>query len=408
MTPSSDRRATFVSQHVTATHGQGRINLEAIRHLSRCGWRLNIVAAEVETDLLDLNSINFFPVAVPGKLPTNWARETVFRKLAGRRVAMLRSESQLGLLITNGAALDEAGDINLCMFVHTAWLDSPWHPRQAGGGLHGRYLALYNAFNARLEKPIFNRAGHVVALAPVIRDELTAYHLSDEAKISVIPPGVEPEVFRPLRPGESNRLRDACNLADQADQETMLVVFVGEIRSNRKNLDLVLRGLAATPRTHLSVLGSTVGSPYPAMAEQLGIADRVHWLGHRSDVAELLRGADVMAFPTHYEPYGLVVTEAMASGLPVIVTPQCGAAMRVTSQCGVILDSGNDLEGITRTLQGWRDAPLRRRSAGEAALSQAALWTWQHMGEAYEQLFIEMLEESTSAAGPAVLADVTI
>ncbi len=63
-----------------------------------------------------------------------------------------------------------------------------------------------------------------------------------------------------------------------------LALFVGDIRSRRKNLELVLHALTEVRGLHLAVVGDTARSPYPAMAAELGVMDRVHFLGYRRDV----------------------------------------------------------------------------------------------------------------------------
>ena len=105
-----------------------------------------------------------------------------------------------------------------------------------------------------------------------------------------------------------------------------------------------------------------------------------------------------MAFPTHYEPFGLVVTEAMACGLPVAVTPRCGAAPMVDADAGVVLRDGDDLDGLASAFSTWRDTPDARAAAGRAARRCAAAWTWAHMADAYEQLLLDQPQQQTSSA----------
>jgi glycosyltransferase involved in cell wall biosynthesis len=109
----------------------------------------------------------------------------------------------------------------------------------------------------------------------------------------------------------------------------------------------------------------------------------------RSDVPQLLAGADLFVFPTHYEPYGLVVTEAMACGLPAVVTRCAGSAGAVEhGESGWLLDDGLDFDELLASIDHFSD-PVCRRSAGDAARAAVSQWTWDRMTDAYEQLLRE-------------------
>lgn len=74
------------------------------------------------------------------------------------------------------------------------------------------------------------------------------------------------------------------------------------------------------------------------LAARLGIADRVRFLGQRSDVPELLAAADVHCQPnTAPEPFGIAFIEALAAGLPVVTTAMGGALEIVTAKCGILV-----------------------------------------------------------------------
>ena len=80
---------------------------------------------------------------------------------------------------------------------------------------------------------------------------------------------------------------------------------------------------------HLVIAGENRFSRCHEAIAQSGANDRIHLLGHRDDVKELYAGADVSLLPSHYEPFGLVALESMASGTPVIVSGQAGASQLI-------------------------------------------------------------------------------
>ena len=130
----------------------------------------------------------------------------------------------------------------------------------------------------------------------------------------------------------------------------------------RKNLDTVLQALVGASGVHLAVVGAREGSPYPALAERLGVADRVHFLGFRRDMAQIMQAVDIFVFPSRYEPFGIVVLEAMASGVPVILAATVGAAEVVTPDCGVVLPDPEDA--------GWTDVANVPSGARPSAASR--------------------------------------
>ena len=369
---------TAVSQFMTRSHGQGKINLELLTRLLDRGRRVEAVASWLEEDVAKHPHMTWQRINVPHRVPTNWLRCETFRR---RAQFLLRNKERIE--INNGAAVVAPSIVNIAMFVHSAWLASPWHPRHTGT-MRGRFQAAFNAHQSQLEKRAFGKARWVVALSDEVRREIIEHCGIQPEHVVTIPPGVDAEQFQPLGSGAPNALRTACGLADRDDRS--LAIFVGEIRSSRKNLDLVLNALVNQPELVLAVVGSDVGSPYPAMTKRLGIADRVFFLGQRNDVATLMPGADFFVFPTHYEPFGIVITEAMACGLPVITTRQAGGACVIEhGQQGWLLEDGSDSEGLDAALTELTD-PQRRSEWGASARTRAESLTWEKMADRYEEL----------------------
>ena len=130
-----------------------------------------------------------------------------------------------------------------------------------------------------------------------------------------------------------------------------------------------------------------IGCAYPQLAARLGLNERVHFLGCRDDMPDLMRAVDLFVFPSRYEPFGLVVLEAMASGLPVIATTTTGAVELVTPECGIVLSDTEDTQALAKALLYLKsDFDLRKRM-GQAARTIAQQHSWTSMAQSYVDLF---------------------
>src|SRR5262249_14743636 len=89
-----------------------------------------------------------------------------------------------------------------------------------------------------------------------------------------------------------------------------------------------------------------------ARAEACGLANRILFLGFRSDVPRLLKASDVLVAPSRYEAYGLGVHEAICSGVPALVTREAGVAERYPlSLDTLLLDEPNDVAALAQKLE---------------------------------------------------------
>lgn len=106
-------------------------------------------------------------------------------------------------------------------------------------------------------------------------------------------------------------------------------------------------------------------------AVELGIAERIVWLGQRSDVPDLLASADLFCHPNlGPEPFGIAFIEALQAELPVVTTRHGGGAEIVTDTCGVLVPLG-DPAALADSLAALIDAPARRTSLGNAGPARA-------------------------------------
>jgi glycosyltransferase involved in cell wall biosynthesis len=156
------------------------------------------------------------------------------------------------------------------------------------------------------------------------------------------------------------------------------LLALGRLHVN-KGFDTLLRALPLVPRAHLSLAG--VGPEQAALeslARELGVADRVAFLGWREDTAALLAGCDLFICPSRHEPLGNVVLEAFSAAAPVIATATPGPLEMVADgETGLIVPV-NDPESLARAVSGLIADPIRAAALAEAG--RAAFET--HHGEA--------------------------
>lgn len=106
----------------------------------------------------------------------------------------------------------------------------------------------------------------------------------------------------------------------------------------KKGIDTLLEALADLPGVHSWIAGTgPIEAELKALAEKLGVADRAHFLGWRSDREALLAACDVVAFPSRYEPFGNVTIEAWAAKKPLVVADAAGPAATVTNEHDALL-----------------------------------------------------------------------
>jgi glycosyltransferase involved in cell wall biosynthesis len=382
----------IVTHEFTTHTGQGRVNYEIARYLLDQGHRVFMVASEVAPELSCHPNAYVLLVKIPKWVQTAILRHQIF---AVRSAALLRQHRiKFDVIHANGGITYHSSDVNACHFVHSSWINSRFHPIREKKGIEGLYQWLYTALNGKWEQRADRATKRVIAVSDFVKHSLIEDAHVPAETIEVIWNGVDIEEFRPRVRGEENLLRSSLGLPVSA----CISFFTGDIKSNRKNLDLVLHAMKRLPsQHHLVVAGSTVGSPYPAMARRMGLEDRVHFLGHRSDVSVLLRCADVFTFPSHYDPCPLVVLEALASGIPVITTRSVGnSALIESGKNGYILSGNYDLDGLVESLLDFGESEELRSQIGQEGRKTAEERSWQKMARNYEAIYQSVLRQEVS------------
>lgn len=368
----------IVTHKVAIGDGQGRVNYEVAWEAIRRGHHVTLLASSIDVALQQHSQVDWISIPVKG-YPLQLVREMAFSTQSAWWLN--KHQKEFDLIKLNGAITSAKGDVNAVHFVHSSWLRSPFNPSARNLSLRSIYQGFYTALNADWEKKAFDRAKVVVAVSEKVAQELIAIGVPRD-RIRVILNGIDLQEFAP---GIVDRQKWGL------PEEVPLALFAGDIRTPRKNLDTVLHSLVQVPQLHLAVVGGTAGSPYPELARSLKLEDRVHFLGFRQDVPDLMKAADFLVFPSRYEPFGLVVLEAMATGIPVVTAATTGAAELVTPDCGIVLPDSDDTQALAEALnQLVKCDRQQREQMGQVARAIAEQHSWANMASNYVNLFEQL------------------
>jgi glycosyltransferase involved in cell wall biosynthesis len=217
------------------------------------------------------------------------------------------------------------------------------------------------------EKRLLVKLARVIVTSESTAERLVTDFRVDRDRIAVVVPGTDDA------PRSAGSGGPACR-----------ILSIGTLVP-RKGYDVLLRALTRLFDLdwRLTIVGSAERDPVHAralvaLAEQLGIAQRVSFAGEATDAAleALWREADVFALATHWEGYGMVIAEALKRGVPVAVTAGGAAGNLVTPESGVVVPVGdhtNLSKALRRLIFG---GGLRRQMAEAAWLVGQGLPGW--------------------------------
>jgi glycosyltransferase involved in cell wall biosynthesis len=203
-------------------------------------------------------------------------------------------------------------------------------PRRILAGMSNRPLLTH-------ERRVLMRASSVYATSLSSRDALASASGRDDIKIMRIPID-----SRRFSPAPDERWRSTLG------QPT--VIFVGRADDPRKNVDLLLETARRLPDIRVILVGAPPRVPLPSNVVSTGFV---------ADVVPELRRATVFALPSRQEGFGIVVGEALASGLPVVTTPSAGPEELVRASGGGVVTSTFEVDEFASTLESLLGDPQR-------------------------------------------------
>jgi UDP-glucose:(heptosyl)LPS alpha-1,3-glucosyltransferase len=236
-----------------------------------------------------------------------------------------------------------------------------------------------------------NKGSPLIVLSRRMKSEFIRHYGIPSEQIFVVRGGVDTDRYSPRN---VVLFRKEVRQRYQVAPNQPLVLFVGG-DWQRKG---VAQAIAALSRVDslgakLMIVGPGDVRAYRRMATDVGIEGGVRFAGHRDDIWKYYAASDIFLLPTLYEAFGLVILEAMASGLPVLVSRWAGAAELIHDGIdGLLINDPTDVAEISAKLGVLlRDEGLRRR-IGDNARRAALHYSWAGVARMTLEVYDRVLQ----------------
>lgn len=230
---------------------------------------------------------------------------------------------------------------------------------------------------------VFNAADYSLAPSRLIQQEMIELGVK---RVGLWRRGVDAEKFNPRF-----RNPDMRDMLSDGHPEDTILLYVGRI-SSEKQIEHLRPVLERVPGTRLAIVGD---GPARAELERYFAGTPTKFLGYMKgqDLSEAYASADIFAFPSALETFGLVVVEAMAAGLPVVAS-RVGGVRDVVEEgrTGYTFDVG-DIDALVEGVRQIAVSRERITQMGRAARAFAETQTWPAMMDEVIDLYHWLIEE---------------
>jgi len=332
-------KVAIVVHDVSKKRGHDRYAAELISYLTRQGVKVDVFANKVECEG---DKINFIRIPVI-------KRPIIFKILSFLFFSFLKIRGKKYDIIHSQGLSSFYANVITAHICHAGYLEVVNKYYRENRIIKRFYYRIMTKVMAILEKFFFNLPWIKLIISPSlkVKKELIELYRINENKIKVIYHGINLNEFNPEnRNRYGNYIRGKYNIEDN----TIILLFVGEFW--RKGLDVVMKSIAGLDNIILMVVGPGDTAPYKKLAKELKIFTRVIFAGETDEIYKYYSAADIFVCPSHYESFGLVVTEAMASGIPVIISKNMGVAEIIeNNENGIILKDSHDFEELREKIK---------------------------------------------------------
>lgn len=255
----------------------------------------------------------------------------------------------------------------------------------------------------KAEMSLVHEVDYIIALSESDKEYITYLYNGDPKKISVITPGVDVDFFKPI---DKKIARQKIN----ADPNHRLILFVGRIEP-LKGIDSLLYAIKILLRRNphfatdvcLWIVGGDVSQKKQLWSHELqkleelrqvlNIKTSVHFVGQKdqSDLPYYYSSADIVVMPSHYETFGMVALEAMASGIPVISTHVAGISGLIDKKRdSLIVPANSPLHLASQIELLLTDKELYERSRLEV-IEKVHTLSWNHVARKMKEAYNNFL-----------------
>jgi glycosyltransferase involved in cell wall biosynthesis len=372
----------LVSGDFTPWGGMDRANYELAWHLAqRVGAQVHLVSHYVHPQLVAHVNVIWHRVAKPLN-SYQLAGPLLARK--GYQVAR-RLQEQGARVVVNGGNCPWP-DVTWVHAVHSAWDN-----RDAAAPVWFRLKNRWAKVSARrAEANVLPMARVVIANSQQTRQQLIKRLGISPERVHVVYLGIDATAYRPFTDDE----RVAAARALGFDQDRPHAAFIGALGYDRnKGFDVLFATWQRLCQdigwdVDLVVVGAGAElSTWQERVREAGLAERIHFLGFRKDVPQVLAACDVLVHPAQYEAYGLSVHEALCRGLPALVSAGAGVAERYPPELqDLLIAEAEDPAVWADRLMHWRRNREKLRTAVIPLSNSLRRYGWDHMAKRIFQI----------------------
>jgi len=238
----------------------------------------------------------------------------------------------------------------------------------------------------RLAKGLRNAAG-ITAISKDIFAEIVSIGGISEEKVRIIPNGINLRDYEGVEPYQAGYpyIMSMGRMVEQKGFDRLLLSFA-QVADQVPDLRLLMAGEGVNRRD------------YEVLSLRLGLQDRVQFLGliQGTEKIRLLKGARFFACPSRFEPFGIVVLEAMAAGVPVLANRVGGIPDIVEEGCQGILIDPDSTDALGLAIVTMHQSPEWLAKMGRLAQERAAGYDWKEVNRQYLDVYEASIAQARS------------
>lgn len=314
----------------------------------------------------------------------------------------LRKHKSLDKIYQSTGTAVLTADVFQIQFLHKTWQNienkiDTYQNKSFLSFFKNIYHSVLQKFNIIIEEKIYNNQKKFIAISHSIKKELMENFSISPENIAVIHHGVDPKQFRPVESEDKSQLEKIAKLKESLNinKDDIIILHVGAL-NHRKGLDISLRVLSYLKKSGFAnfkfiAVGSGNISYYNQLCKNLDITNVVSFISHTKEIPIFYQMADIFFFPSLYEPFGLVILEAMASGLAILTTAASGASELINDkENGLLIHNHKDELAIADSLASLLKNPELRKTLSQKARETGLNQSWEKVAHKYRDFYINL------------------